>query len=138
MFPTVLSPILYIPFCRLYSFIDDLKLPDFQTNFLLSIITCLIFRLIVYYWLILIWYSDKLSLLVFVLEPEDTTADVDSDSSSDLSVVAQDADTLVNNLINELGSAAQDADTIGINLAGQLGKQILFMFNLCLLKSYKI
>ena len=52
-------------------------------------------------------------------------AHVDSDSSSDLSTVALDADTLVDNLVSELGSAAQDADTLVANLTSGSGKPYL-------------
>ena len=48
---------------------------------------------------------------------EDISTDNDeSDSSTDLSTVAQDADTLVNNLVSELGNAARDANSLGLTL----------------------
>jgi len=50
------------------------------------------------------------------------TDDNDSDSSSDLSAIAQDTNSLVGNLVSELGDAAQDADTLAITLANELGE----------------
>ena len=60
---------------------------------------------------------------------EDVPTDNDeSDSSTDISTVAQDADTLVNNLVSELGNAANDAGSLGITLAHDLGEPTLLYF----------